>query len=349
MKSVSVLAFIVCVLVLLFTLLTKFTTMGEGGQTYILHAFFENTGGVMEGNPIRMVGKAIGQVDNIKLDPEKRGVTMNLSINKEIKIPKDSVLKIAEKGMLGEMYLSFSFGASKEFYQEGDSVVGHPPKGLMDFMGSAEGGFTEGIESFKEVAGELKKVLANVNEVLDKEGTKDDLSKTIKALPAAIKKMTELFKENKTVMKDVLLKMKEIGGEGGSALKKINEMLAKFKQGETIEDLKETLANTKDLTAKFNEGLEEQKILEKLSATLKSFEQVGESLKTSANQLDPILGSFQAGHEGTISKLLHDPSLHGKIEEFLVATTALVTLLEEQPSSIIWGKRKKRKSENESQ
>lgn len=321
--------------------------MGDGGQTYVVHAFFENTGGVMEGNPIRMVGKAIGQVDNIKLDSEKRGVKMDLSINQEIRIPKDSVLKIAEKGMLGEMYLSFSFGTSKDFYQEGELIVGHPPKGLMDFMGSAEGGFNEGIESFKDVAGELKEVLANVNEVLDKEGTKEQLSNAIKSLPAAIREMTELFKENKTVMKDVLLKMKEIGGEGGSALKKINEMLEKFKEGEAIEDLKETLANTKSLTEKFNEGLEQQKIMEKLAATMSSFEQVGHKLSTSANQLSPILSSFESGHSGTISKLLHDPSLHLKIEEFLVATTALVTLLEEQPSSIIWGKKRRKKSEED--
>jgi phospholipid/cholesterol/gamma-HCH transport system substrate-binding protein len=321
--------------------------MGEGGQTYVIHAFFENTGGVMEGNPIRMVGKAIGQVDNIQLDPEKRGVKMNLSIDKEIKIPKDSILKIAEKGMLGEMYLSFSFGSSKDFYQEGDLVVGHPPKGLMDFMGSAEGGFKEGIDSFKEVAEELKKVLAGVNDVLSKDGTKEQLSNTIKALPAAMKEMTELFKENKTAMKDVLLKMKEIGGEGGSALKKVNEMLAELKEGDTIEDLKQTLAQTKALTGNLNEGLEQQKIMEKLSSTLQSFDQLGQTLSSSANQLGPILGSFEAGQNGTISKLLHDPSLHLKIEEFLVVTTALVTLLEEQPSSIIWGKKRRKKTEED--
>jgi len=340
MKTLSVIAFLVVVLAILFTLLTRFTNMGSGGKTYSLSAFFENTGGVMEGNPVRMVGKAIGQVKDIALDTDKRGVKMTLNIDIENKIPKDSILKIAEKGMLGEMYLSFSYGVSTEYYQEGDVVKGNPPKGLMDFMGSAEGGFQEGIDSFKEVASELKEVLAHLNEVLAAEGMKQNLADTIATLPAAIKETTQLFKENRSTMKDTLLEIKDLSNEGGLALKKINELLTEFKQGETIQDLKGTLANTKQLTQNINQGLVESKVLEKLSATLESYRDLGVKLSVSANQLQPLMSSFESGHEGTLSKLLHDPTVHDKLDRFLVAGTALLRLLEEQPNSIIFGKRR---------
>lgn len=344
MKAFSVFAFILAVLALLFTLLTQFTNMGDGSTTYPLNAFFKNTGGVMEGNPVRMVGKVIGQVSGIELDATKRGVKMILNINESIKIPKDSYLKIAEKGMLGEMYLSFSFGESTEFYQSGEVVEGSPPKGLMDFMGSAEGSFKDGIESFRGAAEELKKLLANFNDVLEKDDMKTDLTKTVKALPDAIKEVTTLFKENKEVMKGILEKVNVLAGDGNSAVKNINEVLAELKETNVVKDLAGTLENTKKLTGELNSTLNEGELVKGLTDTISVYQSLGEKLTVSANQLEPLLASFGADHEGTLAKLLHDPVLHEKIKHFLIAGTALVTLLEEQPNSIIWGKKKRKTS-----
>ena len=53
---------------------------------------------------------------------------MTLNIDEGIVIPKNSELKIAEKGMLGEMYLSFSYGDSADSYKPGEMVEGNPPK-----------------------------------------------------------------------------------------------------------------------------------------------------------------------------------------------------------------------------
>ena len=77
-----------------------------------------------------MAGKLIGQVGVIEFDMENRGLVMNLWIDGGVNIPDDSTLKVAEKGMLGEMYLSFDFGESKTYLKEGSRLSGAAPTNL---------------------------------------------------------------------------------------------------------------------------------------------------------------------------------------------------------------------------
>lgn len=48
-------------------------------------------------------------------------------------------------------------------------------------------------------------------------------------------------------------------------------------------------------------------------------------------------------NEGTLGMLLHDNSLYLNINSTIVSADSLINLLNEQPSSIIWGKKKKKK------
>ena len=48
------------------------------GSSYRLYAQFEDVGGLVPGNPVRMKGVKVGSVENVELDPKTQKVRVRL-------------------------------------------------------------------------------------------------------------------------------------------------------------------------------------------------------------------------------------------------------------------------------
>ena len=64
-------------------------------------------GGVVIGNDVKMRGVKIGVIKNVSLDKDFFAV-IDFSIYNEVNVPKDSSVKIASDGILGNKYLSIT-------------------------------------------------------------------------------------------------------------------------------------------------------------------------------------------------------------------------------------------------
>ncbi|MDC3091167.1 MlaD family protein [Rickettsiales bacterium] len=82
-------------------------------ESYKLEAKFLKIGGIVIGNDVKLSGVKIGTVTNIGLNDEYFAV-VDLSINKEINIPSDSVISINSEGLLGNKYLAITPGSSEK-------------------------------------------------------------------------------------------------------------------------------------------------------------------------------------------------------------------------------------------
>jgi phospholipid/cholesterol/gamma-HCH transport system substrate-binding protein len=95
-------------LILAFSFLLKFIDVNtESSETYDLKAKFLKAGGIVIGNDVKMRGVKIGVIKNVSLDQDFFAV-IDFSIYKEVNIPKDSNVKIASDGILGNKYLSIT-------------------------------------------------------------------------------------------------------------------------------------------------------------------------------------------------------------------------------------------------
>ena len=355
MRYLSVAVFLVAICALLLFLLRFFTQMGEDKNLYTINAFFEHTGGVNKGNPIKMVGHTIGAVKHVQLDNERRGIHMQLNIHADVKIPKNSKLKVAEKGMLGEMYLYFTFGDSKELLQPGDEVVGTPPVGMADFMSSASG-------TIEGAGTELTAVLQKINSLMGRPGFSANIAATVAEAPVLLKNLsglandarpalvevTGMIKETRPVLNEVLVKLKDVTGRLNSTMAILDEQMKGLASRKTMEKLDVTVDSLTCLLKRVD-GIVKTDIdpaMDDLGGVLKSLNATLVEVNTVAKAVQPLLAGLGPDSKGSLSKMVYSEQLSQQIGDFLGAGTELMTLLEEQPNSIIFGKRKKKTATN---
>ncbi|XVN43099.1 MAG: outer membrane lipid asymmetry maintenance protein MlaD [Candidatus Rickettsia vulgarisii] len=88
----------------------------------VIKASFQSVGGITKGSDVMLAGVKIGSVTNIDLDKTTFMALITITINNDIKLPKDSNLAIASSGLLGGKYISVTPGMSEEFLNSGDKI-----------------------------------------------------------------------------------------------------------------------------------------------------------------------------------------------------------------------------------
>jgi phospholipid/cholesterol/gamma-HCH transport system substrate-binding protein len=336
MRVFFVATFVAVVAVILYFLLTHFTQQKAfGDDTYTLKAFFENTGGVIEGNPIKMAGSHIGNVGEIGLDYKRRGVTMALEISADTKIPADSQLKVAEKGMLGEMYLYFTFGESKTFLGDGDAVDGLPPVVISDVMSAAS-------DTMDKVGGEMTELLKGLNDIIGAPQFKQDIVRSVSELPLLVEELSAMVRESKPLLVSSLGNAVVATENLGRVITTFDEQMTLLADRNSIDKLDRGLDNFSNLMdsvddmveSELNPGIKDMRLV--LDETRRSLVQ----LQVTMSKIQPALSGLGPEAKSSASRLLHEDTLHRRTEEFLMAGTELLTMLEQQPNSIIFGKRR---------
>ena len=105
-------------------------------EGYIFYASFDNINGLNEGDPITILGMKIGKVNKIELAGNY--VIVELWINKNIVLPKDSKVTIKSISFLGEKFISISPGNLKNTISSIDTIKGLYEKDLIDMAPDVE-------------------------------------------------------------------------------------------------------------------------------------------------------------------------------------------------------------------
>ena len=91
-------------------------------QTYKISAKFDNIDGIASGSDIKISGVKIGTVTDETIDPTTYQAVLQLSINRNIKLPEDSSIKVLSSGLLGGKYLAIEIGGEENMLKDGDSI-----------------------------------------------------------------------------------------------------------------------------------------------------------------------------------------------------------------------------------
>ena len=90
---------------------------------YTLNAKFDHIDGLPVGADVRMAGVKVGSVLSEHIDPESFLAVVTLSVQNDIKLPKDSSAVITSQGLLGGDYLSLSPGGDSTILQPGQTIT----------------------------------------------------------------------------------------------------------------------------------------------------------------------------------------------------------------------------------
>lgn len=91
-------------------------------ETYQLHAYFTNIGGLKPKASIKSAGVLVGRVTEIKLDTQRYEAEVTMSIDKRYQFPKDTFANILTSGLLGEQYIGLLPGADDKMLKDGDEM-----------------------------------------------------------------------------------------------------------------------------------------------------------------------------------------------------------------------------------
>jgi phospholipid/cholesterol/gamma-HCH transport system substrate-binding protein len=91
-------------------------------ETYQVHAYFSNIGGLKPKASIRSAGVLVGRVTSISLNTERYEADVVMSVDKRYQFPKDTFANILTSGLLGEQYIGFVPGGDTEMLKNGELI-----------------------------------------------------------------------------------------------------------------------------------------------------------------------------------------------------------------------------------
>jgi phospholipid/cholesterol/gamma-HCH transport system substrate-binding protein len=136
--------------------------------TYTMYGVFPNALRLDRGSIVRMAGVQIGNVSRTSLQGIRARVDMR--IDKEIVIPRDSVARITTGGLVGENYVEIAPGRSGSRLRDGariNTAVAVQPEQLMEQASDILNQLSAATRSINEVLGDKEIVAAIKSSVLE--------------------------------------------------------------------------------------------------------------------------------------------------------------------------------------
>ena len=132
----TVMGAVVLVIAALFLFFAYTTSEVRAVGGYPVTAQFERIDGIRDGTDVRIAGVKVGSVVSESLDPKTYLATVKMSIERQYKLPDDTVAEIVSSSLLGDKYMSLVPGGSdKDIPPGGQIKYTQAPVSLENLIG----------------------------------------------------------------------------------------------------------------------------------------------------------------------------------------------------------------------
>jgi len=262
-------------------------------QSNIVHSYFDRTDGLSPGNYIYINGVKVGSVKKLELvNGDSVAVTMGVDL--EVEIPKNSVAYLQSSGLLDEKAIILEPGDAEENLQYGDFVKGVYRGGMMETLKQQGEQLSEDVSaSFQK----LNKFLAQLNTMLD-DDAKGRVDSVLMNMAKTSNEISDLFEKRRSDIEA------------------------------SITHARQFLANVDTVGARNKSRIDS--VLAGLDRSLSEFEDLSQDLNETNSELNQILTKINNG-EGSLGKMLNDPSLYDNLESLSAEMNSLVKNINENP------------------
>lgn len=172
------------------------------------YTVYDKVGGLAESSPVEVNGYKVGVVQSVKfLNPESGRLLVSLSVDKDFKLPVNSVAEITTASLLAGMKIQLIFGEGPGTYSSGDTIPGRLAESLIDRV---ENEFLPVKDKLMNILGVLDSVIISINDIMDPRFRKEiksgvtSLSNTARSIDEAgirsslenINKFTQMLASN---------------------------------------------------------------------------------------------------------------------------------------------------------
>ncbi len=224
------------------------------------YAIYEDIGGLEINAKILMNGFKVGQVDDIYFNDDRSGkLTVLITIDKDFKIPLNSVAEVFSIDLLGTKAISIIKSDSDQDHVSGDTLVSRFQAGIQDKI-------EEQIIPIKDKAEKLivtvDSVLQNLNFIFDEQSRRalqesilniKESSEQLDQMLANDGKFTKMINNIESITSNIKNNNEEIA-LAISNLSEISDSLARSELKSTISKANETLGQAHEILHKINNG-----------------------------------------------------------------------------------------------
>lgn len=262
--------------------------INRGGFTFdktrVAYILFDEVPGLIVRTPVEYAGIRVGTVEEITLQDRRARVRVRL--NPKVVLYEDSVVKLANRGMLGEKVVAIEGGGAGAEIPDGGEIVAV----------SSSAGFDEAIENFNEVAQAIK-----------------DLIKGGDGKPS----IKDIVDNVNTVTEDLRGLVRGNRQELDTIVRNFSQLSSTLNNG----DLKEIIVNLKTTSSQIKSFLEGAQDTE--GGVLGDVRNVVKKLDDTASSLNRVMAKIERG-EGTLGQLISDDSTVTKVNDALDGINSFV-------------------------
>jgi phospholipid/cholesterol/gamma-HCH transport system substrate-binding protein len=219
------------------------------------YVVYEQVGGLAESSPVEVNGYKVGVVQSIKfIDPESGKLLVLLSVDKDFRLPVNTIAEITTASLIAGMKIQFVYGSGPGSYSSGDTIPGRLAESIIAKL---ENELSPLKEKMTGLVDNLDSVVRSINEIIDPDFRKDiktgvsSLSNTAKSIDEAglksslenINKFTRMLADNTDKFTSTF-----------KNLKSVSDTLAAADLYSSVNELKSSLEKTALLIENLNNG-----------------------------------------------------------------------------------------------
>lgn len=254
---------------------------------------YDRIEGLFKSNPVLISGYTVGSVTSIDMNRETLELTVGITVGNDIKIPKNSIMKIVNNDMIGSKAIELIFGDDTTVYaQTGDYLIAKQDQGIAQAVSGVLEPLTKSVNS---VLGNIDTAIAGA----DLAGTLKDASLALKSFKETADKLNNLLNGKDAEIEAILSNVK-VTTEGLTGLSpQIDEILTEIKGTSS-----------------------------RLSAI--EFEALSTQVKSLAGELEKTAAAIN-GKEGTLGMLVNDKKMYNDLDGTIAKLKALLEDIEKYP------------------
>jgi ABC-type transporter Mla subunit MlaD len=245
------------------------------------------------GSQVFVKGVKVGSVSDVQLTAsDSVRVTMRLDMNRLL--PEGTIAYLTSLGLIEGKSIVLELGSSEDTMEFGTSIEGIYVESITESLGTKGEDLGNDLSStFKE----LNTFLEQLNETLDEDAQRS-LNETLENTSAATKRVAKILNDKQT----------EIEG----AISSGSSMLAQL----------DTLASDNRPRV--------DSLMASLEGNIRELEKIRVELEGASAGLNEIIEKINSG-QGTIGKMVNDPSLYNNLDELTNELNELVKGINEDP------------------
>lgn len=261
-----------------------------------LHAVFPSVKGLAISNPVVINGLQVGKVAEMKeKDKNLSGIVVTILIEKDINIPKNSIVSISSE-LLGTTSVDIQLGQATTYAKDGDTLQAVENQSVM---GQLSKSINPAIDNVNKTLISLDTLVNRIKNVVDP-NTQNNIQHIIANLAASSKSLERLINAQNGVLTRSLNNVESVTGNLARNNEKVNN----------------TLSNLETTSGKLA-ALELEEVLTSMKNTMSKLETTIENVSSKNGTLGMLLNDRQLYDElrqtnRSLTTLLDDVRVHPK-------------------------------------